>query len=389
MLALMFSIIFGLTLASNGGYTDWSACSDCSLECGGGTQTFIRTCVPLNDEGCSELEQTVKTESCNDQECPLDGGYTDWSISGCSVTCGGGIQTLTRTCTNPPPANGGKNCSGLGPSEEEVSCNEQECPINGGYSEWLKCTECNVTCGGGTQILTRTCTNPPPAKGGQDCSGLGPAVKKGSCNEHECPPSCKAGLDIALVVDRSKSINEANLGKAAEFLEDLVDKFNPGPDEDHFGLITFSSGANTAFTFADSEYQDKEAIKQEIANRLNTREKGTRTDLALRAADELFTQAGGDRAGKPNIMIVLTDGNPYPPQKPTFEEVAKEIAKSFQAKHIYIVAVGIGKRINEENLRLIAGVSDDEDGTDRVVLVENFDKLQTKIEEIKESACTD
>lgn len=50
--------------------------------------------------------------------------------------------------------------------------------------------------------------------------------------------------------------------------------------------------------------------------------------------------------------------------------------------------MGIGKRINEENLRLIAGVFDDEDGTDRVVLVENFDKLQTKIDEIKESACT-
>jgi len=50
--------------------------------------------------------------------------------------------------------------------------------------------------------------------------------------------------------------------------------------------------------------------------------------------------------------------------------------------------VGIGKRINEENLRLIAGVFDDEEDTDRVVQVENFDKLQTKIDEIKESACS-
>ena len=130
------------------------------------------------------------------------------------MTCGGGIQTLTRTCTNPSPSNGGKNCSGLGPSEEEVSCNDQECrklcilndgyiaslgwviynkrcsipitAINGGYSDWLECTECNVTCGEGTKILTRTCTNPPPANGGKDCSGLGPAVKKDSCNEQEC-----------------------------------------------------------------------------------------------------------------------------------------------------------------------------------------------------------
>ena len=57
----------------------------------------------------------------------VDGGYTNWISSKCSVTCGGGIQTLTRTCTNPPPSNGGKNCSELGPAEMTVSCNEQEC----------------------------------------------------------------------------------------------------------------------------------------------------------------------------------------------------------------------------------------------------------------------
>ena len=50
--------------------------------------------------------------------------------------------------------------------------------------------------------------------------------------------------------------------------------------------------------------------------------------------------------------------------------------------------VGIGKRIDEETLRLIAGVSDDEEDTDRVIQVENFDKLQTKMDEIKESACS-
>ena len=57
----------------------------------------------------------------------VDGGYTDWSISECNVTCGGGMQTLTRTCTNPPPSTGGKSCSELGLAEKTISCNEQEC----------------------------------------------------------------------------------------------------------------------------------------------------------------------------------------------------------------------------------------------------------------------
>ena len=57
----------------------------------------------------------------------MDGGYTDWSESKCSVTCGGGVKTLTRTCTNPLPSNGGKDCSLLGPPEKTVPCNEQKC----------------------------------------------------------------------------------------------------------------------------------------------------------------------------------------------------------------------------------------------------------------------
>ena len=57
----------------------------------------------------------------------VDGGYTDWSESKCSVTCGGGVRTLTRTCTNPSPSNGGKDCSELGPAEKTVPCNEQKC----------------------------------------------------------------------------------------------------------------------------------------------------------------------------------------------------------------------------------------------------------------------
>ena len=43
----------------------------------------------------------------------------------CSVTCGGGVQSRNRTCTNPPPAQGGKEC---GMSSKEIqSCYTGEC----------------------------------------------------------------------------------------------------------------------------------------------------------------------------------------------------------------------------------------------------------------------
>ena len=57
----------------------------------------------------------------------VDGGYSDWTISECSATCGGGVQIYTRTCTNPPPSNSGKDCSSRGPSFKREPCNEQAC----------------------------------------------------------------------------------------------------------------------------------------------------------------------------------------------------------------------------------------------------------------------
>ena len=61
----------------------------------------------------------------------VNGGYSDWMpYSVCSKTCGGGVQTRKRTCTNPPPSNGGKDCSGLGPDNTTRECNNQTCPGN-------------------------------------------------------------------------------------------------------------------------------------------------------------------------------------------------------------------------------------------------------------------
>ena len=59
----------------------------------------------------------------------VNGGYSDWKPYGvCSKTCGGGVQTRTRTCTNPPPSNGGDDCSRLGHGNTTRECNNQECP---------------------------------------------------------------------------------------------------------------------------------------------------------------------------------------------------------------------------------------------------------------------
>jgi len=56
-----------------------------------------------------------------------DGQWTAWKSTPCTKTCGSdGIQTKTRTCTNPPPTGSGNACDGS--SSETIDCELKPCP---------------------------------------------------------------------------------------------------------------------------------------------------------------------------------------------------------------------------------------------------------------------
>ena len=56
--------------------------------------------------------------------------------------------------------------------------------LAGGWSSWTQSSTCSVTCGGGQQQLTRTCTNPEPRHGGDACSGKDSDSR--TCNSNPC-----------------------------------------------------------------------------------------------------------------------------------------------------------------------------------------------------------
>ncbi|KAL9968596.1 hypothetical protein ACROYT_G020705 [Oculina patagonica] len=75
-----------------------------------------------NFDELSDLFEEILAETCS-----VDGGFSPWSSwSECSVTCGDGYQTRTRTCTNPPPQGNGNDCEG--DREESRQCNDGPCP---------------------------------------------------------------------------------------------------------------------------------------------------------------------------------------------------------------------------------------------------------------------
>ena len=59
--------------------------------------------------------------------CIVHGGWTGWSVSTlCSVTCGSGVEILSRTCTNPAPKYGGRSCQG--DAQKQQRCTKKPCP---------------------------------------------------------------------------------------------------------------------------------------------------------------------------------------------------------------------------------------------------------------------
>ncbi|VDI24946.1 Hypothetical predicted protein [Mytilus galloprovincialis] len=170
----------------NGGWTEWSVWSDCPETCNDEDLIRIRSCTNPSPENNGTVCQghTSETISCYTANCPVNGGWTEWSVwSDCPETCGDEDLIRTRSCTNPSPENNGTVCQGS--SSETVSCTIANCPINGGWTEWSVWSDCPETCNDEDLIRTRSCTNPLPDNNGTACQGNN--TETISCYTANCP----------------------------------------------------------------------------------------------------------------------------------------------------------------------------------------------------------
>ncbi|KAJ7394275.1 hypothetical protein OS493_000077 [Desmophyllum pertusum] len=231
-----------------------------------------------------------------------------------------------------------------------------------------------------------------------------------------CPPDpCEnsKGMDVAFVVDKTKSLGVMNFMLLKGFLLELIDALHIGPDATHTGIITFNKKPTVLSTFANDNLYNNDAVHQFVAEIPAVLGDRTFTDKALMAAaNQLFTEEEGDRPEFPNVLILLTDGRTNVNSKPFSEiipllkiifsvtpgqlcvalVVSMEGRSSYQfannngrnikrKKNVHIVAVGIGAYEDfEGELEEIAGQN--------VHNASNFDELSDLFDEILAETCS-
>jgi Thrombospondin type 1 domain len=160
----------------------------CSVTCGGGTQTAPAVCKQNNgtivaDALCAGAKPAATSQSCNIQACApvVNGSCNNSTQYACSA--GTSASNVAGSCGGSSTW----SCLGSGGGTNATSCSIANAAcvpvVNGGWSAWGG-GSCSVSCGGGTMTQTRTCNNPVPSGGGANC--VGSSTQTISCNTQSC-----------------------------------------------------------------------------------------------------------------------------------------------------------------------------------------------------------
>lgn len=141
-------------------------------------------------------------------------------------------------------------------------------------------------------------------------------------------------------------------------------------------MLVYSTKAKLLHSLTDPEYHSV-AAQVKAARNVPYLTGGTRTDRALVKANEWFFNVKADRKNIPNVLIVLTDGKTSRQSEPYWKVLAP-----LKDKNVRIMAVGIGSRVDDFELKIIALGNDK-----HKIHVSDFDQLIANMDELLDEAC--
>nr|KAG5704637.1 hypothetical protein BaRGS_025279 [Batillaria attramentaria] len=183
-------------------------------------------------------------------------------------------------------------------------------------------------------------------------------------------------IELALVIDSSRSIDYRDFNKGQKFLVDFVGGYDVGPGKSQVRVsaVTFGYGVYTDDAFNLNTYKTKDQVLEALDNMAFR--SGGRTDTGDAIKFMREKQMVRTREGVPKIAIVLTDGNS---QRRSYTKQQAELAR---AENITIFAIGVGRYVSDVELLNIAG---DEE---HVIRSSNYESLPQFKEQLAYKTCT-
>lgn len=187
---------------------------------------------------------------------------------------------------------------------------------------------------------------------------------------------CNMAADIGFILDSSYSLRKKYTDEKY-FLKTLAGTFDITNNDVQASVVTFSSWAQLSIKFSDHKTTDAFNAAVDAIPLMGLQ---TRIDKALRKAQsDMYIAANGARSALPKILILLTDGS----QTGRNPEDPAVVAKELRDAGVYLIVVGIGSNVKQDELISIAG------SDANVFTASSFDELITQdfIQKVSLTTC--